>query len=484
MKRYTAILLLAGALAAGGCKKYLEQVPDQRTELDSPEKVSELLVNAYPKSNYALWSESMSDNVGDNPASTAYTLNTDAYFWRDNDETGQDATAYYWNGCYKAIAAANQALEAIGLAANPGSYTTQKGEALVCRAYAHFMLVTLFAKPYSETTSTSDKGIPYVTVPEKVVNGSYERKTVAYVYEQIEKDLLEGMPLIADNYTVPRFHFTKRAANAFATRFYLYKKQYDKAVSYATTTFPSGNFAANMRPWLGDYAGLSSTELASAYIKSSENANLLLGETVSWWARRFTAERYSTSSDLMNRILFRSVYANITGGTTAYNYWYNSTSQVYYIRKTVENFVRTSLNATTGVGYVMVPLFTTEEVLLNRAEAYASQDKYTEALADINLFLSQRIKSYVTATHTVTEAKVKTFYNTDDVKAGIIKLILDFKRAEYLHEGMRWFDIIRHDLPVVHTTDAGASFTLAPGDPRRQWQIPQEAAQMIGANPR
>lgn len=483
MKKYTAILLLAGAMVSGGCKKYLEQVPDQRTELDSPEKVSELLVNAYPKVNYALVCESMSDNVGDNPAATSYTINSDAFFWRDNDEVGQDATTYYWNGCYKAIAAANQALEAISLATNPNSYTKQKGEALVCRAYAHFMLVTLYAKPYGES-SASDKGIPYVTMPEKVVNGVYERKTVAYVYEQIEKDLLEGMPLIDDNYTVPRFHFTRRAANAFATRFYLYKKEYDKVVTYANTTFPSGNFVSNMRPWLGAYAGLSSTELAAAYIKSTENANLMLGETVSWWARRFTAQRYSTSSDLMNRILYRSVYANITGGTTAYNYWYNSGTQVYYIRKTVENFVRTSLNATTGIGYVIVPLFTTEEVLLNRAEAYASQEKYTEALTDINLFLSQRIKAYSASAHTVTEAKVKTFYQTEDVKAGIIKLILDFKRAEYLHEGMRWFDILRHNLPVVHTTDAGTSYTLAPGDLRRQWQIPQEAAQLIGGNPR
>ena len=66
MKKQHILLLLMCAVAFTGCKKFLEQVPDQRTELDSPEKVSELLVTAYPKANYTLVAESMSDNVGDN----------------------------------------------------------------------------------------------------------------------------------------------------------------------------------------------------------------------------------------------------------------------------------------------------------------------------------------------------------------------------------------------------------------------------------
>ena len=127
----------------------------------------------------------------------------------------------------------------------------------------------------------------------------------------------------------------------------------------------------------------------------------------------------------------------------------------------------------------MQPLFATEEVLLNRAEAYASMENYTDALKDLNLFLSTRIKSYSSSAHSVTEARARTFYGTSDTKKAIITAILDFKRAEFLHEGMRWFDILRHKLTVVHGQDE-----LKADDPRKVWQIPVEAAAMLGANPR
>src|SRR5258705_261937 len=81
------------------------------------------------------------------------------------------------------------ALEACRNASDTTKYTSEKGEALVARAYAHFMLVTFFAKIYDATSSATDPGIPYVTEPEKVVFKQYDRKTVAYLYQMIEKDL-------------------------------------------------------------------------------------------------------------------------------------------------------------------------------------------------------------------------------------------------------------------------------------------------------
>jgi hypothetical protein len=488
MKKNLIPVLIMSLLLLTGCKKFLEQLPDQRTVLDSPEKVSELLVSAYPQGSYIDVCESMSDNVVENPfATTVDAINTDSYMWKDVQSVQQDAPTYYWNSCYAAIAAANQALDAIAKAADQQAYVSQKGEALLCRAYAHFMLVSLFAKTYDPATAATDPGIPYVLSPETVVFGNYERKTVDYTYNMVEKDLQAGLPLIDNNaYAVLRYHFNKTAAFAFAARYYLFKQQYDSVISYAKKAFPSENYAANMRPWLTAYAALSSTETGLTYTKSSENANLLINEASSWWARRFTAQKYSTSSDIINKVLSRGGYANVTGGQTAYNYWYNSTSQIYYIRKFAEHFVRTSLNATTGTGYVMIPLLTTEEVLMNRAEAYVMKGEYDNAIKDLNTFYAQRIKSYSSTTNGITAAKATTFYNTTDTKEALLKTILDAKRAEFLHEGLRWFDILRHKLPVVHqtgTTPNVVTLTLAPSDPRRVLQVPIDA-QVIGKNPR
>ena len=84
-----------------------------------------------------------------------------------------------WNDCYKAIAAANAALDAINTMGNPSSLDPQRGEALLCRAYNHFVLVNIFSKAYSPKTSTTDLGIPYMTHLETTVSPEYTRGTVA-----------------------------------------------------------------------------------------------------------------------------------------------------------------------------------------------------------------------------------------------------------------------------------------------------------------
>lgn len=93
----------------------------------------------------------------------------------------------------------------------------------MCRAYAHFLLVNTFCQPYRKSSASSDMGIPYVEEPETVIGKQYDRGTVASVYEKIARDIEEGFPLINDNsYAVPLYHFNKRAAAAFACRFYLF----------------------------------------------------------------------------------------------------------------------------------------------------------------------------------------------------------------------------------------------------------------------
>lgn len=481
MKRSILFILIPGLLSVSGCKKYLEHLPDQRTILNSPQKVSELLVTAYPSGNYFTIAEAMSDNPVDvSTTGVVSNSNINSYFWENVDGIDQDSPTYYWNACYSAIAAANQALEACAKADNPEAYKAQKGEALIARAYSHFMLVTLFSKVYDPATAETDPGIPYVTEPENVVIKRYDRKTVAYVYEQIEKDIEEGLPLIADNYTVPAYHFTRKAANAFAARFYLFRKQPEKVIEYANAAFPSNNFAANVRPWLS-YQSFTADELRTNFTNASNPGNLLLAETVSRHARNYYRYRYSLTQAKLNTIV-----APLGQTITSYARYSNS-STFYYVMKFVEHFVRVNINATTGTGYTMVPLLTTEEVLFNRAEAYIMQEKYTEALADINTFISTRMLNYNPGTHNMTDTRIKNYYaaTTTDTKQAYLNALLDIKRAEFVHEGMRWLDILRHKLPVTHRTSAGEVLTLVADDPRRVLQLPETAVEAgLTLNPR
>lgn len=475
MKKNSLYVLLLAAASLGGCKKYLDKDPDNRTIISTGEQISQLLTSAYPRANYILFSESMSDNAEDkNGGGTGYDfidrVNRQAYRYDVIESTPEDLDSpdFYWNACYKAIASANLALEKIDELPNKSQLTPQRGEALLARAYSHFMLVSLFAKAYDPQTATSDPGIPYVTAPEKVVLAKYERKTVAYVYEMIEKDLKEGYPLIDEKIygTAPKFHFNKQAAAAFATRFYMFKRDFAAAVTYAGQAL-TGATADNLRPWNTVLADMQYNNLQAEYTKATLRGNLLLAEANSVWGRSYASLRYGLGNTVFTRI-FNTV--NPTGGLYAYPAY--GTPAVYNIPKFSEHFVKESLSASIGDPYNTIPLFTAEEVVLNRAEAYERLGNRAEALNDLNAFASKNIDNYTT-NNNVTAQKAADYFKTPiDLSGAIINTALEFKRAFFLHEGLRWFDIIRLKIPIVHTTVSGEVITLGAEDKRRALQLP------------
>ena len=245
MKKSIHILLvLFSGIILLSCNDFLDTMPDDRAEIDTNDKVTSLLVSAYPTNSLQLIAEMSSDNTMDNGVLyTPYNREQeDAYLWKDITTTGNDAPKALWDGHYGAIASANQALDAIEELGNPASLQAQRGEALIARAYSHFALANLFCLPYNPETANSDFGLPYSEKPETEVIVEYERGTMAELYEKINADIEEGFPLINDDiYKVPKYHFNKKAASAFAARFNLFYLKFDKAVSYADIalgTFP------------------------------------------------------------------------------------------------------------------------------------------------------------------------------------------------------------------------------------------------------
>lgn len=476
MKKYNLYALFAAfVFLSTGCKKYLDKEPDNRTQVTTPDQLSQLLTNAYPHGNYMLFCESMSDNAEDKNGGGAgidYTdrINRQAYRYEVIEATPDDLDSpdFYWNSAYKAIASSNLVLEIIDKSTNKAQLNAQRGEALLARAYAHFMLVTLFAKSYDPATANSDPGVPYVIAPEKVVLAKYERKTVAYVYEMIEKDFTEGYPLIDEKIygTAPKFHFNKQAAAAFATRFFMFKRDYAAAINYATQAL-TGVTADNLRPWNTILVNFQYYQLQAEYTKSSLRGNLMLQEVGSVWGRSYSSLRYGLGNSVFTQI-FNS--RNPTGGF--YSYPAYGTPAFYNVPKFYEYFVKESINASIGNPFNTLPLFTTEEVVLNRAEAYIRTNNRTAGVADLNAFVSKNINRYKLSDN-VTPIKMVNFFRLpSDTSGAIIKTALEFKKAFFLHEGLRWFDILRLNIPVVHTTTSGEVIRLGADDKRRILQLP------------
>jgi hypothetical protein len=473
----TLFVALIALLTTQSCNKYLDYEPDNRTEINNIDKLSQLVTTAYPERDYLYFTEAASDNSEDkgNAIGSLLDVIDRPYFWQDVPNTDTGSPTQYWNSCYAAIAAANQALEAIEKYNFGKEALPYKGEALVARAYAHFMLVTFFSKAYVIGGANNSPGIPYVTKPETKVIQDYERGTVASTYQKIEEDLKAGLPLLnAGAYDVPKYHFTPAAANAFAARFYLFKGEWQKVIDFATATVPAGDFLNNIRPVNTALRAYGTVEFNLAFTRSDQKYNLLLATTYSQFQRQNTP-RYGYGQKLVKMY---GINYNFTNKETGHKILNNAVPN-YTTYKYKELFFRTSPNAPSGFPYIMMPLFTTDEALMNRAEAYAELGQLDNAVKDINTYYSTRIISYSPTADLATPARLSTFYNIPDQKQAIIKTILETKKLEFLQEGIRWLDIVRRGITVVHnkfdSSDNQTFIELKADDNRRVFQIPEEA---------
>ena len=140
--KITNILLTAAALVLGlsACDKFLDVNPDNRAQLDTPEKVVRILGSAYMKNGYPFICEMMSDNVDEYNDNNPYTgrFLEQVWYWKDVTESNNESPERLWSSAYMAIANANAALDAIeklgGAEASP-TLAQAKGEALMSRAY-------------------------------------------------------------------------------------------------------------------------------------------------------------------------------------------------------------------------------------------------------------------------------------------------------------------------------------------------------------
>ncbi|WP_165835937.1 RagB/SusD family nutrient uptake outer membrane protein [Marinifilum breve] len=493
---YKSLAIILTGISLVSCNDYLDKLPDNRTELEDKEQIGKLLVNAYPKTSYASLCEVMSDNAGDKGMDSYNTqTNEETYKYVENfSEEGQNTPIFYWNYAYTAIAHANQALEKIEELEEAGAtdLDSYKGEALVCRAYTHFMLVNLFAPHYSETTAASDLGVPYVEEVEKVLVKEYKRHTVAQVYEKVERDLLEGMAMLNDTrYDVPKYHFTTNAAKAFASRFYLWRERdaNDLAMSmdYANEVL-GANPAALLRDINGFYSEASYYDKEAQYTKAEETPNLLLSECIDNWGYLYPFWRFSLTGPL-NQKIFMST-GNLKWGLT-YAHLIHGGNDYAHFPKWRNHEIKDNPNSDSFVPSFMMPLFTTDELIYNRLEAHIKLGELDAAIDDFNIILSQKVDDMFGAVE-VTKYDINHYYTTGEqvffppfnpptyetdeeiaeLTGSMTQYYLDLKRKDFIHEGMRWFDIRRFDLEVIHETADGETYKLEAKDSKKTLQIP------------
>lgn len=496
-KNLIKLFLLIALTGVSMSCSFLDTMPDQRTEITNATKVRDLLISAYPTLHPMIMGEYMSDNYTDNGDIYGSPMNlvAESYYWEDPVETDWDSPQEVWDACYKAIATANQVLEGIEELGTPEDCLGYKAEALLCRAYCHFVLANTFCMAYSESSGTTDLGIPYITSPEKQVGVVYERGTIAQVYENINKDIEDALPFIDKaKHDVQMYHFNKKAAYAFAARFNLYYgKDFDKVIAYATEAIGS-NPTTVLRNLDGYTKFTTPKEWTYGYINGDEPANLLLITNRSFLGRSLN-ERYGTTRQLASQELFWSAFPG--GSLSVYSTIFGN-DQMLYIPKMVEIFEITDQIAQTGQPHVVLPAFTTDEALLCRAEAYVMKHEYDLAATDLSYWYvikgasarsAQQISDFYAngSETTICKPLNPKFEIEAGMQTNMLQAVLHARRVEGMGEGTRWQDIKRYGIEIKHAIYHGETMVLQSYDLRKAIQIPVDVLAAPGGmtpNPR
>ena len=112
--RIKALSFMMLALAFASCNDFLDENPDDRTEIDTPEKVAKLLGSAYPDKTINYLTEFSSDNVMDNGKTFQYAKDQEeAYRFEQVTQTGNDSPKSVWSEHYNIVVTTNEALAAI-----------------------------------------------------------------------------------------------------------------------------------------------------------------------------------------------------------------------------------------------------------------------------------------------------------------------------------------------------------------------------------
>ncbi len=312
-------------------------------------------------------------------------------------------------------------------------------EAKVLRALAHFDLVRIYGKPYTEDQGAS-LGVPLVT---EVLESDAKpaRSTVKEVYAQVVKDLTEAIDagVLLGNYEECVGYISQHGAEALLSRVYLHMGDYANALAVAEKIINTSGATLWTRDqyykaWSAESPNESEFLFRLSVTGSTDNNDLNgIGnlqqrdgykEMVA--TKSFLDMLSSDPNDVRNQMF-------LAPDTTA-----AKEVAAYGKNKVYLNKLR-GLNNNLRVVPV-VPVIRLSEVYLTAAEcAFRTNDK-TKAAKYLNALIENRT---TTEASKVTEASIT------------LDRILIERRKELIGEGQRYFDALRCNETITrYTSDA------------------------------
>jgi starch-binding outer membrane protein, SusD/RagB family len=480
-KRTISLVLgLALMLICSSCDELIQVEPRSQVDangvLTSPDAIQASINSIYARlrseRSYGRDLLAVAEALSDN----ATTTNNSGRLINENRNISL-AHLTHWQNSYQAINEVNIALKAVAElvytpAPTQATIDSWNGQLYFLRGLYYHDLVRGYAYDPGVAVAAQDRGgVPLILTPvttaEAATAATLPRATVTEIYAQVYADLNAAITsLPANTSTGVSYTATRAAAQALLSRVALYNKDYPIAISNATDALalvgPTLNGTAYVNAWR------SATNNESIFEVKFQDANENIGVNTSLQTSYTTCQSLSALAtqggfgDLVPLAALRTAIG-ITGpvpGAGTVGQICTGTdvrAQLYAIGSGRGSGPKVECIKFIGKNSIVnldnVPVLRKAELLLNRAEAYASSGNDPLALADLNTLRSARGLATVTL-----------------AGAPLLTEILNQRRIEFAFEGHRWFDQKRRGTDFIKTPEniLATDFRVLANIPQRE----------------
>ena len=401
------------------CDNFLDITPTGKVIASTGEEYRAMLTYEYkyfPKDRHMTTVRTDELKFSGSTASSDLDAYLDLWLWKD--ENPSPTTSYFsWRSYYHAIYIANYIIEHQEEITDASAKTINQlvGEAYMMRAYCHFLLVNLYAEPYTHCTPATTRGVPMML--EADVNAIPGSSSVETIYQQVLSDIAEAEQRL--NVTKwdegENYRFNTISAQALRARTYLYMGRWQEALTAAKAVIAAHGDLEDLN--------VSSALLPDSY-QSAENIVAL---------EQFSSNLSTVINQPSND--FISLYR--TGDQRKSKYFKRATSTTWTLLK--------------SDGYCS---FRSAEAYLTAAEAAAQLNDLTGAVDLLKPLLQKRLNA------TAYQEALDLMAPMN--QSQLLQEIYDERARELAFEGHRWYDLRRTTQPALTRTYGGQTYTLTP----------------------
>lgn len=422
-------------ISFASCKKYIEMKTNETYHtINSLSDLQGLLDNTgIMNTAQSNTHEIASDNVfvlAADWTNLASLTHKNSYIW--DKDVYNESKNNDWFYLYRTIFYANTVLDNIDrFTASNGEVDVIKASAVFYRAWSLFQAIQIWTAPYDVSRSEQLPGVPLRTNSD--FNTVSSRATLEESFRFIMTDLKNALQHLPENVSY-KTRPSKAAAYGLLARIHLVRNEFEKAGNYADSALQLNNELLDFNT-LSLSSNTPIPRFNQEVIFHATSVNALILNNPRGKVDTALYASYNIN-DLRRRAYFRAA-----SGYHTFKGTYDGSTALF-----------------SGLA--------TDEMYLTKAEALARTGYTTEAIDLLNQLLEKRYITGNFVPHVVA--------NNEEAVA----LILTERRKELLFRHTRWMDLRRLNFEAPHATTVkriigGQTYTLAPGDNKYAFQIPE-----------